>query len=76
MCNIFTALEKILDGFEGTSETSGEYLLRLGQDLVNLIMFAYRCKNEGASVEGLFDRIKSKLVTKVACFENYMFSVC
>jgi hypothetical protein len=76
MTNIFSALEKIVDSFEGTNETSGEYLLRLGQDLVNLVMFANKCKNEGAAVEGLFEKIKSNFVTKIACFENYMFSVC
>lgn len=74
MNNIFLALNKIIIGFEGTNETPGEYVLRLGTDLVGLVMFAYRCKNEGASVD--FDRIKTQLVSKIACFDNYMFSVC
>ena len=76
MWNIFKALEKVIGEHESRNETCGEYILRFDKELVNLIMFAYKCKSQGAAVGDMFDTVKSKIITKIACFDNYMFSIC
>ena len=79
--NILAPLKNIMKEHEPDSksrikETPAEFLLRLGPDLINFIVYVHKISAQKEQFRQHREWMKKEILTEIACHDNAIFTLC